>query len=180
MPAGPLGWICQMHWEHGCEFVLAAQGLAPAEVGSGAWLGPTLPGRIEGVAPFHLHLSLLLLPGGEFEGWRVGGGRVGGVGGCEGEGYGGVCPWLGGRGGGGVGGWGGWGGWGGGGGGGLGGVGRGGGEGEGGLGAWAFGGGFPTNFSGEPPIIPGGQAPLPPPPSPPAKGKHHHTPPPHN
>src|SRR5258708_38476093 len=62
-----------MHWEHRCKFVLAAQGLAPAEVGSGAWIGPTLPGHVEGVAPFCPHLSLLLLPGGKFGGWGVGG-----------------------------------------------------------------------------------------------------------
>src|SRR6266436_2692917 len=36
------------------------------------WIGPTLPGHVEGVAPFHLHLLLLLLPGGKFRGWRVG------------------------------------------------------------------------------------------------------------
>src|SRR5260221_14605185 len=76
MPTGPPGWIHRMHQEHGCEFVLAAQGLVPAEVGSGAWLGPTLPGHVEGVAPFCLHLSLLLPLGGGFEGWRVGGGGV--------------------------------------------------------------------------------------------------------
>ena len=56
MPAGPPGWIHRMHQECGCEFVLAVQGLAPVEVGSGVWIGPMLPGCIEGVAPFHLHL----------------------------------------------------------------------------------------------------------------------------
>ncbi len=71
-----------MHQEHRCKFVSVAQGLAPAEVGSGAWIGPTLPGHIEGVAPFCLHLLLLLLPGGKFGGWEVGG-------------YSGACPWLG-------------------------------------------------------------------------------------
>src|SRR5258708_30469063 len=82
MPAGPPGWIHRMHQECGCEFVLAVQGLAPVEVGSGVWIGPTLPGCVEGVAPFHLHLLLLLPLGGKFEGWGVGG-------------YGGACPWLG-------------------------------------------------------------------------------------
>src|SRR5258708_23814871 len=27
-PIGPLGWTCQMHWEHECEFVSMAQVLA--------------------------------------------------------------------------------------------------------------------------------------------------------
>ena len=66
-----------MHQEHGCEFVLAVQGLAPAEVGSGAWIGPMLPGHVEGVAPFCPHLSLLLLPGGgNLRGEGLGGGGL--------------------------------------------------------------------------------------------------------
>src|SRR5258708_12865153 len=73
MPAGPLGLICQMCREHRFKFVSVAQGLVPAEVGSGAWIGPMLPGHIEGVAPFCPHLLLLLLLGG----------------------YSGACPWLG-------------------------------------------------------------------------------------
>ena len=48
-----------------------AQVLASAEVGFVAWLGPKLLRHVEGSASFHLHLSLLL-PGGEFGGWRVG------------------------------------------------------------------------------------------------------------
>src|SRR5260370_41901085 len=84
MPAGPLGWIHQMHWEPGCEFESVAQELAPVELGSGPWIGPTLPRHIGDVAPFCLHLSLLLPPGG---------GDLG----CGGWGGGGWCvPWAGG------------------------------------------------------------------------------------
>ena len=53
-----------MCWEHRCEFVSVAQELAPAEVGSGVWIGPTLLRHVGGVAPFHPHLLLLLLLGG--------------------------------------------------------------------------------------------------------------------
>src|SRR5258708_3071762 len=100
--------MCQ---EHRCEFVLVAQGLAPAEVGSGPWIGPMLPRCIEGVAPFCPHL-LLLLVGGDFGGWRVGswGGVVGCVGGGGGGGGGGGVGGGGGGGGGGLGCWVGWGG----------------------------------------------------------------------
>src|SRR5258708_1036783 len=103
MPAGPLGWIHQMHWEPGCEFESVAQELAPVELGSGLWIGPTLPRHVGDVAPFRPHLSLLLLPGGEFGVWGVGGGRGvlalgwgGGVGGGGGGGgAGGACLWVG-------------------------------------------------------------------------------------
>ena len=61
-----------MHQEHGCKFASTAQGLASAEVDSGVWIDLTLPRHIGGVAPFHPHLSLLLLLGGGFGGWRVG------------------------------------------------------------------------------------------------------------
>src|SRR5258707_15527080 len=64
MPAGPPGWIRQTHQEPGCEFELVAWELVPVELGSGPWIGPTLPRRVGDVAPFHPHLSLLLLPGG--------------------------------------------------------------------------------------------------------------------
>src|SRR5258708_40128318 len=87
MPAGPLGWICQMRREPGCEFELVAQELVPAELGSGPWIGPMLPRRVGGVAPFRLHLSLLLPPGGGF--WGVGGwGVVAGAWRGRGEGEG--------------------------------------------------------------------------------------------
>src|SRR5258708_1146459 len=62
-----------MRQEPRCEFELAAQELAPVELGSGLWIGPTLPRCIGGVAPFHPHLSLLLPPG-EFGVWGGGGG----------------------------------------------------------------------------------------------------------
>ena len=74
-----------MRREPRCEFELAVQELAPAELGSGLWIGPMLPRHVGDVAPFHLHLSLLLPPGGGFwgvEGWEV-------------EGCSGACPWLG-------------------------------------------------------------------------------------
>src|SRR5258708_40241963 len=75
MPAGPPGWIHRMHREPRCEFESAAWELAPAELGSGPWIGPMLPRRIGDVAPFHPHLSLLLPPGGGFGVWGVGGWR---------------------------------------------------------------------------------------------------------
>src|SRR5258706_13127455 len=78
MPTGPLGWICRTRQEPRCEFELAAWELAPVELGSGLWIGPMLPRHIGGVAPFCLHLSLLL-PLGEFGVWGVGGWRVVGV-----------------------------------------------------------------------------------------------------
>src|SRR5260221_14599333 len=65
-----------MHWEPGCEFESAAWELAPAELGSGLWIGPMLPRRVGDVAPFRPHLSLLLPPGGGFGVWGVGGWRV--------------------------------------------------------------------------------------------------------
>src|SRR5260221_11873523 len=94
MPAGPLGWIHQMHREPGCEFELAAWELVPAELGSGPWIGPTLPRRVGDVAPFCPHLSLLLLLGGDL--------------GCGGLGGGGWCLPLAGGGAGDAKGWGTW------------------------------------------------------------------------
>src|SRR5258708_117163 len=110
-----------MHQEPRCEFELVAWELAPAELGSGLWIGPTLPRCVGGVAPFHPHLSLLLPLG---VGWALWGGGVGALmtrwwgwcrpfqpcwswgvgaggggvfwgGGGGGEGCGGACPWLG-------------------------------------------------------------------------------------
>src|SRR5258708_16375237 len=86
MPIGPPGWTCRMHQEHECEFVSMAQVLASVEVGFVVWIGPKSLRHIEGFASFCLHLSLLLPGGG-----------IWGVGGWEMEGWGGACPWLGGR-----------------------------------------------------------------------------------
>ena len=60
-----------MHQEHKCEFVSMVWALASAEAGFVAWIGPKLLRHVEGFASFCPHLSLLL-PGGEFRGWRVG------------------------------------------------------------------------------------------------------------
>src|SRR5258708_14670641 len=63
MPTGPLGWNHRMCQEHRCEFVSVAQGLVPAEAGSGAWIGPTLRSEehtSELQSPDHLVCRLLL------------------------------------------------------------------------------------------------------------------------
>src|SRR5258707_6747282 len=67
------GWIHQTRQEPRCEFESAALELVPVELGSGPWIGPTLPRCIGGVAPFRPHLSLLLPLGGGNLGFGGGG-----------------------------------------------------------------------------------------------------------
>src|SRR5260221_14746555 len=92
MLTGPPGWSHQMHQEHRCKFALTVQGLASAEADSGAWIDLTLPRHVGGVAPFCLHLLLLLPLGGGGFGGMCGGFPLDGGGGGDG---GGLSSWKG-------------------------------------------------------------------------------------